>query len=185
MRTAVIAAAAALSLMGAQAAYADAVQRYESGASLQSMAAPQQARPYAQAAQTGTEDGSLHQTLAEQTAVVHQAQGAPSAVYNSSRPRNAEADQTGVVHQAQGMPSAVYNSSRPRNAEADQTGAVHQAQGMPSAVYNSSRPRDAEADQTGVVHQAQGMPSAVYNSSRPRNAQAEQTGTDAGSLRQA
>ncbi|MBO0710694.1 MAG: hypothetical protein J2P47_05380 [Acetobacteraceae bacterium] len=84
MRTAMIAAAAALGLMGAQAAYADAVQRYESGASIQSMAAPQQARPYAQAEQTGTDGGSFRQAQAEQT-------GTDGGSF-----RQAQAEQTGT-----------------------------------------------------------------------------------------
>ncbi len=101
MRNTMIAAAAAFGLLGMQAAHADAVQRYESGAMIQHMASPQKAEPYAQgegprggetmynrrqaaAEQTGVDNGAYHQAAAEQT-------GVDNGAY-----RQAAAEQTGV-----------------------------------------------------------------------------------------
>lgn len=86
MRMTMIAAAAAFGLLGMQAAHADAVQRYESGAMIQHMSSPQKAEPYAQAEgprggntmygrqqaaaeQSGVDNGTFRQAAAEQTGV--------------------------------------------------------------------------------------------------------------------
>ncbi|MBN9563612.1 MAG: hypothetical protein J0H14_23250 [Alphaproteobacteria bacterium] len=110
-----IAAAAAFGLLGMQAAHADAVQRYESGAMIQHMSSPQKAEPYAQAEgtrggnsmygrqaaaeQTGVDNGALRQAAAEQTGVdngaLHQAAAEQTGVDNGAY-HQAAAEQTGV-----------------------------------------------------------------------------------------
>jgi hypothetical protein len=101
MRNTMIAAAAALALMGVQAAHADAVQRYETGATLQHMAAPQQARPSADAGATGIDNGRFRQAAAEATGVDNgayraaQAEG-PSSGNQAYGRQLAAAEETGV-----------------------------------------------------------------------------------------
>lgn len=115
MRMTMIAAAAAFGLLGMQAAHADAVQRYESGAMIQHMSSPQKAEPYAQAEgprggntmygrqaaaeQTGVDNGAYHQAAAEQTGVdngaYHQAAAEQTGVDNGIY-HLAAAEQTGV-----------------------------------------------------------------------------------------
>jgi hypothetical protein len=128
-----IAAAAAFGFLGMQAAHADAVQRYESGATIQHMSSPQKAEPYAQAEgprggntmygrqaaaeQTGVDNGAFRQAAAEQTGVdngaFRQAAAEQTGVDNGSF-RQAAAEQTGVdngiYHLAAAEQTGVDNS---------------------------------------------------------------------------
>ncbi|MBN9564281.1 MAG: hypothetical protein J0H14_26675 [Alphaproteobacteria bacterium] len=92
MRVTMITVAAALALIGAQAAglalipaaHADAVQCYEAGAAVQRMSTPRQARPYAAGEQTGVDNGAFRRAAAEQTGV------------DNGSYRQAAGEQTGV-----------------------------------------------------------------------------------------